>query len=86
MKIDSTMAERPEPDRHRQPVGDQLGDGEILGLVGRPEIAVRQLAEIDEILLVDGLIEVIGRLDIVLDLGGQAALAVERGRPAPGAS
>ncbi len=34
--------------------------------------------EIDEILLVDRLVEIIGGLDIVLDFRGQAALAVER--------
>ncbi len=39
---------------------------------------MRQLAEIDRVLLPDRLVEVIGGLDVVLDLGRQAALAVER--------
>ena len=37
-----------------------------------------QIAKIEEVLLVERLVEIIGLLDVVLDFGGQPALAVER--------
>ena len=70
----------------RQSVRRSAADREILDLVRWAEIDMREFVEIDEILLVDRLVEVIGRFDIVLDLGRQMAVRCRTDRPAQAAS
>ncbi len=75
-----------QPRADRQADADQLDHREVLVLVGWTQVAMRQLAQIDQILPGERLVEVISGLDIALDLGRQPALAVRRGRRARSAS
>ncbi len=61
-----------------RPVPISWGDGEILALEGGAQIAMRQMAQIDQILLDQRLVEIVGGLDILLDIRRQMTLAVER--------
>ena len=72
--------QRGESDRQadRQPVCNQLADGEIAELVRRPEIAVQEALHIAAELHVHRLVEPISRLQVGADLGRQGLLLVER--------
>ena len=66
-----------ELDGDRQADAEQFGHGEVRQIVARPEIAVEQIAEIEQILLPQRLIEVEDAVEIGLDDGIQAAFLVE---------
>ncbi len=69
---------RAEREAHRQPVGDQLADGEVAELEGRAEVAVQQAPHVAAELDMHGLVEAVGRLEVGADLRRQRLLLVER--------
>ena len=68
---------RAELERNRETLPDQLVDGEILVLEGRPEIGVQKAPQIAAVLHDQRLVEMIGLSKLGLDLGGNRALPVE---------
>ena len=47
-------------ERDGKTLADQLGDTEVLAGEGRPEVALRQIAQVAQILLIERLVQVIG--------------------------
>ena len=76
--IASSTASPPTLKLAGAPSTSSSADGEVLGPVGRAEVAAQQAAEIAQVLLQQRLVEMVGLLDVAPDLRRQRPLLVER--------
>ena len=67
-----------EPHRDRQAAGEELGDGEVAEVEGRPEIAPQQRREIEPVLLVERLVELVDLAQVLHHLGLERPFEIER--------
>jgi hypothetical protein len=67
-----------QPHRDRQALPEQLGDREVAEIEGRAEIALKQRAEIGQVLRVERLVELVDAAQVRHHLGLQRLFEVER--------